>query len=337
MQTASSVRITESLPALCVVIPCYNEEEAIPVLVERLTPVLEAETNGSWTILFVDDGSRDDTARLIWDLHERDARYLGLRLSRNFGHQPAVWTGIQYACGRCIGVIDCDLQDPPEVLVQLYRKVSAEGFDVCSGVRGKREEAPWWLAFAYKSFYRLMNGLAEHDYTLDSGDFSVFSHRVHRALCSLGESAAVHRGLRSWVGFKQTTVAYQRPPRVRGQSKYNLVRLFWLAVSNMVNFSTAPLRLATVVGLGMGVLTLLAAALFTINRFLPSFQPFGYDINANAGTATVVLYLSFISSALFFCLGILGEYLAVVIREVKHRPTAVVAEMTTSLTTERPS
>lgn len=321
----------EALPKLCVVIPCYNEEESIPVLVEKLTPVLEAETGGSWSILFVDDGSRDATARLMWDLNAKDARYRGVRLSRNFGHQPAVWTGIHHARGECICVIDCDLQDPPEVLMQLYRKVSQEGNDVCSGVRGKREECPAWLRLAYSTFYRLMKWLAEHDYTLDSGDFCVFNQRVHRALCGLQESAAVHRGLRSWIGFKQTTVVYQRPPRARGQSKYNIVRLFWLAVSNMVNFSTAPLRLATGVGLGMGVFTLFAAAMFTVNRFVPSFKPLGYDISANTGTATIVLYLSFIASALFFCLGILGEYLAVVIREVKRRPVAVVAEKTDDL------
>lgn len=318
----------EALPKLCVVIPCYNEEESIPVLVEKLVPVLEAGTGGAWSILFVDDGSRDATARLIWELHAGDPRYQGVRLSRNFGHQPAVWTGIQHARGECIGVIDCDLQDPPEVLMQLFRKVSDEGFDVCSGVRGKREECPVWLRLAYASFYRLMRWLAEHDYTLDSGDFCVFNRRVHRALCALGENAAVHRGLRSWVGFRQATVSYRRPPRLHGQSKYNIVRLFWLAVSNMVNFSTAPLRLATLVGVGMGVMTLVAAAVFTVNRFVPSFRPFGYDINAEAGTATIVLYLSFIASALFFCLGILGEYLALVIREVKRRPVTVVAERT---------
>ncbi|HSI65396.1 MAG TPA: glycosyltransferase family 2 protein, partial [Candidatus Saccharimonadia bacterium] len=224
------------IPKLCVVIPCYNEEESIPVLVEKLTPVLERETGGSWEILFVDDGSRDATARLIWELHAKDARYQGVRLSRNFGHQPAVWTGLQHARGECIGVIDCDLQDPPEVLMELYRKVANEGFDVASGVRGKREECPWWLRLAYSTFYRVMNLLAEHDYTLDSGDFCVVNHRAHEALKRLGESAPVHRGLRSWVGFKQTTVRYQRPPRLHGQSKYNLRRLTVLAMNNMVNF-----------------------------------------------------------------------------------------------------
>ena len=326
--TETNAETAQAQPELCVVIPCYNEEESIPVLVEKLTPVLESETLGSWTILFVDDGSRDGTARLIWDLHEKDARYQGIRLSRNFGHQPAVWTGLQQAQGECIGVIDCDLQDPPEVLMQLFRKVSDEGFDVCSGVRGKREEAPWWLRIAYKSFYRVMRWAAEHDYTLDSGDFCVFNRRVHLALLRLGEAAPVHRGLRSWVGFRQTTVRYLRPPRARGQSKYNLARLFVLAVNNMVNFSTAPLRMATWVGLCMGVITLAAAVLFTVNRFTTTFKPFGYDINAHAGTATTVLYLSFIASALFFCLGIIGEYLAVIVKEVKKRPVAVVAERT---------
>jgi dolichol-phosphate mannosyltransferase len=276
----------------------------------------------------VDDGSRDGTARMIWELHGRDARFQGLRLSRNFGHQPAVWTGLQHARGECIGVIDCDLQDPPEVLVRLYQKVAHEGSDICAGVRGRRDESPWWLRAAYKLFYRLMNWMAEHDYTLDSGDFSVMNRRAHQALLRLGESAPVHRGLRSWIGFRQTTVTYERPPRARGGSKYNVRRLAALAMNNLVSFSTAPLRVATWVGMAMTCITLMAALLFTINRFVPAFQPFGYDISANAGTATIVLYLSVIASALFFCLGIIGEYLAVIIKEVKKRPVGVVAERT---------
>jgi len=138
----------------------------------------------------------------------------------------------------------------------------------------------------------------------------------------------VHRGLRSWIGFKQTTVSYQRPPRAAGTSKYNVRRLTALAINNLVSFSTAPLRFATWVGMVMTGVTLVAALLFTINRFVPAFHLFGYDINAHAGTATIVLYISFIASALFFCLGIIGEYLAVIIKEVKKRPVAIVAERT---------
>ena len=320
--------MADPLPKFCVVIPCYNEEESIPVLVEKLVPHLDAATAGSWRIVFVDDGSKDRTASMIWELNAKDKRFQGVRLSRNFGHQPAVWTGLQHARGECIGVIDCDLQDPPEVLLQLYQKVSAEGFDICAGVRGKREESPWWLRAAYKMFYRIMNWMAEHDYTLDSGDFCVMNGRAHAALLRLGEATPVHRGLRSWIGFKQTTVTYQRPPRAAGVSKYNVRRLTVLAVNNLVSFSTAPLRLATWVGLMMTGFTLMSALLFTINRFVPAFHPFGYDINAHAGTATIVLYISFIASALFFCLGIIGEYLAVIIKEVKRRPVTMVMETT---------
>ncbi len=315
-------------PKFCVVIPCYNEEESIPALVENLTPHLEKATGGAWRILFVDDGSKDRTAAMIWELNAKDPRYQGVRLSRNFGHQPAVWTGLRQAQGECIGVIDCDLQDPPEVLMGLYQKVATEGFDVCAGVRGKREDSPWWLRAAYKIFYRVMNWMAEHDYTLDSGDFCVFNHRAHQALLRLEEAAPVHRGLRSWIGFKQTTLSYCRPPRQHGTSKYNMRRLTALAINNLVSFSTAPLRLATWVGLVMGMLTMVAAVFFLLNRLVPSFSIFGYHVGANAGTATLVLYLSFIASALFFCMGIIGEYLAVIIKEVKRRPVTVVAECT---------
>src|SRR5262249_35012063 len=148
------------------------------------------------------------------------------------------------------------------------------------------------LRAAYFVFYRIMSWMAEHDYTLDSGDFAVFNKHVHDALLRLGEAAPVHRGLRSWIGFKQTTVTYQRPPRSRGTRKYNVRRLVVLAMNNLVSFSTAPLRIATWVGMVMTGVTLLAAFVFTLNRFVPAFHPFGYDINAHAGTATIVLYIS---------------------------------------------
>jgi len=313
----------------CVVVPCYNEEEAIPMLARQLMPALEEATDGLWRVLLVDDGSNDATARCIWEHNAKDSRIQGIRLSRNFGHQAALTAGLREAQGEVIGIIDCDLQDPVAVLMEMYRQVSEEGFDVCAGVRGKREGTPLWLRCAYGGFYRLMNLIAEHPFVIDSGDFSVFNNRVHQTLIALPEAAPVLRGLRTWVGFKQTTVSYQRPPRRHGSSKYNFVKLAALAVRNIVNFSTAPLRLATLVGLVTGLVALIAAVLFTVNRFVPSFRPFGYDINANAGTTTIVLYLSFIGSAILFCLGIMGEYMGVMIKEIKRRPVAVVAERTT--------
>ena len=319
------------LPKLTIIIPCYKEEESIPVLVEKLIPPLEAATEGAWRVLFVDDGSTDSTPQLIWDLNKKDPRFQAIRFTRNFGHQPAVATGIRHAEGECIAVIDCDLQDPVEVLIAMYQKVATGDFDVCSGIRGKREDTPWWLRVSYKAFYRLMRSMAEHNYTLDSGDFSVFNRKAHLALLSLPETLWVPRGLRSWIGLRQTSITYLRPPRLLGHSKYNISRLVQLAVSNITSFSTAPLRLATWIGLRMGVVTLLAGGFFLVNRLFPNLFPFGYSIREGTGTATVVLYGSLIASMIFFCLGIMGEYLAVVVKEVKRRPIALVMEKTPEL------
>ena len=326
--------MVRQLPKLTIIIPCYQEEESIPVLVEKLIPPLEAATGGSWSILFVDDGSTDATPELIWKLNQQDSRFQGIRFTRNFGHQPAVATGIQKAEGECIAVIDCDLQDPVDVLLEMYQKVATGDFDVCSGIRGKRENTPWWLRAAYRLFYRVMNAMAEHDYTIDSGDFSVFNQKAHQALLSLPETLWVPRGLRSWIGLRQTSVTYLRPAREYGQSKYNLSRLIRLAMSNITSFSTAPLRAATWIGVSMGFLTLLAGAFFLINRLFPEIFPFGYSIREGTGTATLVLYGSFVASMMFFCLGIMGEYLAVVIKEVKRRPVALIRETTPGLLTE---
>lgn len=322
----------KTVPKLTIIIPCYKEEESIPALIENLIPPLEEATGGSWRVLFVDDGSTDRTPQLIWDLNRKDERFQAIRFTRNFGHQPAVAMGIRYAEGECIAVIDCDLQDPVDVLLEMYQKVASGECDVCSGIRGKREDTPWWLRFAYKAFYRLMRSMAEHNYTLDSGDFSVFNRKAHQALLSLPETLWVPRGLRSWIGLRQNSVTYLRPPRLLGHSKYNLSRLVQLAVSNITSFSTAPLRLATWIGLRMGVLTLLAGAFFLINRLFPELLPFGYRISEGTGIATVVLYGSLIASMIFFCLGIMGEYMAVVVKEVKRRPIALVMETTSELT-----
>ena len=259
----SPVHIMPSdLPQLCVVVPCYNEQESLPALVDNLTPALEQATGGSWRVLFVDDGSTDDTPQFIWELNAREPRFGGVRLSRNFGHQPAVATALRFASGQSVGIIDCDLQDPPEVLIELFTKVRDGQCDVCSGQRVERDEVPGWLHFCYKGFYRLMAAMAEHPFMLDAGDFCVFNRRVHLALLSLPEIMQVQRGLRSWVGFRQASLSYRRPPRHGGSSKYNFSRLVRLALDNVVNFTTLPLRLASWLGFFMIILIGLAMVFF---------------------------------------------------------------------------
>ncbi len=317
--------------AFSLIIPCYNEEEAIPALLAALVPQLDLHITREWEIVFVDDGSRDRSLELIARAHASDSRIKAIALSRNFGHQPALACGLAFASGEIIGVMDCDLQDTPDVLLQLYSRVKDDGFDVCYGVRQRREASPLKNA-CYRTFYRVMSVLSEHPWPEDAGDFSVFNRRVHRAILSLPETVRVLRGLRSWIGFRQAEIAVDRPERKHGATKYNFFRLWSLALSSFTGFSYVPLRVASLIGIAMGFFSLLLGALFLLNRWLPKFTLFGYNIGANPGTTTIILFLAIISSMLFFCLGIMGEYLVVLLKEVKGRPPAIADRLIGDLT-----
>lgn len=309
---------------LCVVVPCYNEEAMLPAFFQAVCPALEKATNGFWSILCVDDGSRDATFATIVDWHRRDARILGLRLSRNFGHQAALSAGLAYARADYIGIMDCDLQDPPEVLVELYQTSIRDDLDVCYGIRGKRE-APLFLRAAYHLFYLIINKAADHPWPRNVGDFCVMSARCQEALLSLPEKSRMLRGLRSWVGFRQTGIVYDRPARLHGKSKYNVPRLTALGLQGLISFSHVPLRLASFMGLGMGAFSILFGLIVLVNRLFPSFALFGYWVGANPGVATILVFSSFALSILFVCLGIVGEYLIVLLQEIKCRPAAIIA------------
>ncbi len=314
------------LPRLCVVVPCYNEQEMLPEFFAAVIPVLEEATGSDWSILCVDDGSRDATFCTIAEWHRRDSRISGVRLSRNFGHQAALSTGLAYARGEYIGIMDCDLQDPAEVLADLYRACAADGLDVCYGVRGRRD-APWFLRAAYSAFYRIIQRAADHEWPRDAGDFCVLSARAQQALLSLPEQSRMLRGLRSWVGFRQSGIKYDRPARLRGSSKYNLRKLTALALQGLISFSNIPLRLASWMGVAMGILSVLFGVLVLANRLLPRFTLLGYWVGANPGTATLLVFLAFTLSVLFICLGIIGEYLVLLLHEIKKRPSAIVASV----------
>lgn len=316
-----------SRPLLTVLVPCLNEQEALPHFFEAVIPSLERCAGQDWSILIVDDGSTDGTYDLVAAKNAADPRIGIISLSRNFGHQAAITAGLGFIDAKVVAIMDADLQDPPEIMEQMHRKVAEDSCDLCLGVRGERE-GPLLLRAAYKLFYRLMRRLSDHPWPVDAGDFSVFNRRTHQALLRLPEHDRMLRGLRSWVGFKSAAITYQRPARAHGRAKYNFWRLLALATSAMVGFSTAPLRLASLIGFGMSLLTLIAGLLFLLNRLVPGFALFGYYVGMSPGTTTILLYVSLVSSMLFFCLGILGEYLAVLIRETKKRPCAIVARHT---------
>lgn len=313
-----------NVPAhLCVIVPCYNEEAMLPSFFEIVRPALEQATNGQWSILCIDDGSRDSTFRIVTEWNRQDDRIQGIRLSRNFGHQAALSAGMVYARGQYVGIMDCDLQDPVEVLIDLYKACLNEDLDVCYGIRGKRD-APLYLKVAYSTFYMIINKAADHAWPRNVGDFCVMSARCQRALLALPEKSRMLRGLRSWVGFRQSGIVYDRPARLHGSSKYNIPKLMGLALQGLISFSHVPLRLAGLMGLAMGAFSVLFGLLMLINRLVPKFTLFGFWVGANPGVATIVVFSSFSLSILFACLGIIGEYLIVLLQEIKGRPTAII-------------
>lgn len=305
-----------------IVIPCFNEEEVLPLLFERLRAAAE-QWDADYEVVLVDDGSTDATWALIEAQHEADERWRGVRLARNFGHQIALWTGLKHATGDLIAVLDADLQDPPEVLPRYFDKW-AEGFDVVYAVRRKRKEGPL-KRLAYFLYYRALALLSETKIPLDSGDFCVMDRRVLDAVLLTREQVPFIRGLRAWVGFRQCALEYERDRRAAGQVKYTLSKLVHLGINGIVSFSTRPLRLATYLGFAVSF-TAFAGVVFTLIQriFREQFAQFGMELPP--GLATTVIAVLFLGGVQLLCLGILGEYVGRVFENVKGRPLVIVSE-----------
>jgi polyisoprenyl-phosphate glycosyltransferase len=301
-------------PTVSVVLPVYNERENIDVLVSRLVPVLEQAVSGSFELLFVDDGSCDGSSEILDALHIHDQRLKVIHFSRNFGHQAALQAGIDSAAGRAVILMDADLQDPPEVLHDLIEKWR-QGYEVVYAVRKKRKEGVLRRT-AYWVFYRTMRTMAEIDVPLDAGDFCLLDRRVVDALGLIRERNRFLRGLRSWVGFKQAGVEYERSARHAGEPKYSLRKLIRLALSGYIGFSGMPLRVSAWLGLISGCAGFIMALWSVVTKLMGLPSPKGW-----ASTLAVIL---FIGGTQLVMLGVIGEYLNRVYDEVRQRPLYIV-------------
>jgi polyisoprenyl-phosphate glycosyltransferase len=295
-------------------VPAYNEQEVLLAFYERLERALSS-VPCSAEILFVDDGSVDGTPEILRGLAERDPRVRVLQLTRNFGHQAALSAGLDHCIGDAAVLIDADLQDPPELIKSFHDKW-LEGDEVVFGRRRRLEEGLLKRA-VYHSFYQLLHVLANVDIPLDTGDFSLMDRRVIDRLKALPERTRFLRGLRSWIGARQTGIEYTRNARARGQSKYSLGKLFKLAFDGIISFSTVPLRLALVSGLvvSMGGFVLILVIVYL--RLTRTFELPGWT-----SLMVVVLFLGGIQ---LVTIGIVGEYVARIYEEVKARPLYLVA------------
>lgn len=283
----------------------------------KLLEAIDAEkkkNNWNLELVLIDDGSRDQSYDSIEKLSQSYSYIKGIKLARNFGHQAAVRTALEYATGDYIAIIDDDLQDPPSLLPQFFSYLD-KGYDVAYGVRRKRKEN-FIKVLCYNSFYKILRALSDIEIPLDTGDFCVMKKIVVEKMLSLPEKNPFLRGIRAWVGFKQIGVEYERSKRIEGESGYTLKKLFKIASDGIFSFSNIPLKLITFIG-GLGLSITVLYSIYILSKF------FMYGVEA-PGFVSTILFIMFFGSLNLICMGIIGEYISRIYAESKDRPHSIV-------------
>jgi polyisoprenyl-phosphate glycosyltransferase len=298
------------MSTLTIVVPAYNEARGLPAFHQRLAAVLDT-LDLTWRVLYVDDGSRDDTWATLHAIAADDGRADALRLSRNFGKEVALSAGLDHADADAVVVIDADLQDPPELIPELVEQWR-EGYDVVYATRAEREGESRFKRFTAAAFYRVMEQLSDTPLPRDTGDFRLLSRRAVLALRELRERQRFMKGLFAWIGYRQTGVTYRRKPRHEGNSKWSFWRLLNLAVEGITSFSVAPLRLATWIGFGSSLLAFSYGVWVFVKALIWGDPVRGYP--------TLILVILFLGGVQLLALGVIGEYLGRMYAESKQRP-----------------
>lgn len=299
---------------LSVVVPVFNETEVINHFYDRVKRVVDSIEFMHYELVFVDDGSSDDSYDKLVKLANDDKGIRVLKLSRNFGHQVAITAGIDIAKGDAVVVIDADLQDPPEVIIQFINKWK-QGYDVVYGVRNKRKGESRLKLWTADIFYRLLKNLIKIDIPLDTGDFRLMSRRMVENFKRLKEKDRFVRGLTSWLGFEQIGVFYERDERYAGETKYPYSKMIKFALDGITSFSSIPLKLAS----WLGFLTSILAFIYACSVFIQKFL--GHTVQ---GWATIMVGMLFIGGVQLISLGIIGEYIGRIFNEMKQRPLYVI-------------
>jgi dolichol-phosphate mannosyltransferase len=304
-----------SPPIYSIIAPIFNESGNIPELYRRLKDVMES-SGETWEMIMVDDGSTDSSADLIRQYANEDARIKPVIFARNFGHQIAVTAGLDYSRGKAVVIIDSDLQDPPEVILDLIAKWK-EGYEVVYAVRAEREGESWFKLFTASLFYRLITTITDVKIPLDAGDFRLIDREVVNVLNQMRERHRFLRGMSSWVGFRQTGVPYRRAARQIGETKYPFRKMFRLAINAVTSFSYFPLQLATYIGFVAAGISILSIPIVIAIRLWGTETPL-------LGQATTLIAVLFLGGAQLISLGILGEYIGRLYDEAKGRPLYIV-------------
>jgi dolichol-phosphate mannosyltransferase len=302
--------------AYSIVAPVFNEIDNLQEFYRRVKAVMDT-TGKEWELVLVDDGCTDGSTEVIRDLAEMDKRVRPVIFARNFGHQIAVTAGLDYARGDAVVIIDADMQDPPEVILELIEKWR-EGYEVVYAVRAEREGESWFKKFTASLFYRIILRITDVKIPLDTGDFRLLDRKVVDVMNSMRERHRFLRGMASWVGFKQIGVEYKRAARYAGVTKYPFRKMLELALNGVTSFSYFPLQVATYVGFFAAGIAILAIPVVIVMRMTGS--------QAFLGQATTLISVLFLGGVQLISLGILGEYIGRLYDEAKGRPLYIVSE-----------
>ena len=307
----------DTAPQINIVIPLYNEEKVFNELVRRLSAIIDS-SELSVGVIMVDDGSSDSTPTLMQEVSFEDRHFTSVFLSRNFGHQRALTAGLSCVnATEAALIIDGDLQDPPELLDNFYTYLK-EGYEVVYAVRKKRKET-FWKRFSYKVFYKLLKNISYHEMPLDAGDFALISRRVIEHMNQMPEESRFLRGIRSWIGFKQIGIQYEREERHSGESKYNLKRLIDLALNGIFNFSQYPIKFITYLGLITASLSMIYFGVTLVKKLWYNVVPEGF-------TALLFMIILF-GGVQLVAIGIIGEYVLRIFFQVKQRPLFIIKDI----------
>lgn len=303
---------------ISLVIPCFNEEKALPCFWKETKAVMETMSGMDFELIFVDDGSSDGTMSLLRQLAQEDARVKYLSFSRNFGKESAMYAGLSHAKGDYVAVMDADLQDPPSLLPELLRAVTEEGYDSAATRRVTRKGEPPIRSFFARMFYRIINRMADVEIVDGARDFRLMNRKFLDALLSMKERNRFSKGLFGWVGFKTKWIEFENVERVAGETKWSFWKLFKYSIEGIVAFTTTPLVLASFVGFLFCIISLGATVFFFFRKLF-----FGDPVS---GWASTVCIITFLGGIQLFFLGVFGQYLAKTYLEVKDRPLYLVTE-----------
>ena len=302
---------------ISLLIPCYNEEASLPLLYKELVKVMDSCKSYEWEVLFVNDGSRDNTLSVIKDLHQKDSRISYVDLSRNFGKENAMLAGFDYVTGDCMVIMDADLQHPPHVILKMLDKWE-QGYDDVYAKRTTRGKESWLRKKVSLLFYSLLQKTTKIEILQNVGDFRLLDRCCIEALKSMRESERYTKGMFCWIGFKKASVDFEQKERIAGKSSWNFLGLFDLAIKGITSFTIAPLRLSSILGVIIAIFSFILMLFHLIKALI-----WGDPIQ---GFPTLVVIILFLGGIQLLSIGILGEYLGRVFNESKNRPVYIVRE-----------